>query len=105
MFKTKNFFDYLYAPGNEYLDVRFAAGVGHLASTECSTVVPGGFPWETLSEGTRIVDVGGGIGTASHEIMKKNPLLKFTVQDLPSASEQAIAVSISLYISAFEHIH
>ena len=95
LFKTKSYFDYIYAPGNEYLGARFQAGMGYMASSERSTVVPKGFPWETLSEGTRIVDVGGGIGTACQEIMKKNPLLKFTVQDLPSVSEQAIAVSTS----------
>jgi len=61
--------------------------MGHLASSESSTVVSGGFPWKTLSEGTRIVDVGGGIGIACHEIMKKNPLLKFTVQDLPNVCD------------------
>ena len=102
LFKTKSYFDYLYAPGNEYLDARFQAAMGHLASAESSTVVPGGFPWETLPGGTRIVDVGGGIGTACQEIMKKNPLLEFTIQDLPSVSTQAIAVSTSTVISMFE---
>ena len=95
LFKTKSFFDHLYAPGNEYLAVRFQAAMGHAASFESSTVVPGGFPWGTLSEGTMIVDVGGGHGTACQEIMKKNPQLKFTVQDLPSVAEGAIAVSTS----------
>jgi len=91
LFKTKGYFDYLYAPGNEYVGARFQASMGHLASTESSTIVPGGFPWETLPEGTRIVDVGGGVGSACHEIMEKNRLLKFTVQDLPSVNGHAIA--------------
>ena len=73
LFKTRSYFDYLYASGNEYKGVRFHAGLGHITSSEGSTVAPKGFPWETLSEGTRIVDVGGGIGTACQEIMKKNP--------------------------------
>ena len=105
LFKTKSYFDYIYAPGNEYLGVRFQASMGHLASSESSTVVSGGFPWETLSEGTRIVDVGGGIGTACHEIMKKNPLLKFTVQDLPNVCDQAIAVRTPKFMSTFERMH
>ncbi|KAF9646504.1 O-methyltransferase [Thelephora ganbajun] len=90
LFKAKSYFDYLYTPGNEYIGARFHAAMGHFASSESSAAVPGGFPWETLSEGTRIVDVGGGIGTACEEIMKKNPLLKFTVQDLQSVSDHAI---------------
>ena len=104
LFKSKSYFDYLYAPGNEYLAARFQAAMGHGASSENSTVVPGGFPWETLSEGTMVVDVGGGYGTACQEIMKKNPLLKFTVQDLPSVAEGAITVSTSTCMSTLERV-
>jgi len=90
LFKTKSYFDYIYAPGNEYLGARFQAAMGQLGASESSTVAPGGFPWETLQEGTRVVDVGGGIGSACRRIMEKNPLLKFTIQDLPSVYDQAI---------------
>ena len=93
----KGFFDYLHSPGNEYRDARFQAAMGSLGSSDGSTVVPGGFPWETLPKGTRIVDVGGGVGSACHEIMKKNSLLKFTVQDLPNVAEQAIVVRIQFF--------
>ena len=92
MFKTKSYFDYLYAPGNEYLGVRFQAAMS-VVSSDSETVVSGGFPWETLPKGTKVVDVGGGVGSACREIMKKNPLLKFTVQDLPTVAEQATEVS------------
>ena len=101
-FKAKSYFDYLYAPGNEYQRVRFQVAMRHGAASENSTAIPGGFPWESLSEGTKIVDVGGGVGTACQEIMKKNPLLKFTVQDLPSVIEQTIAVGTSSLMSVFE---
>jgi len=102
--KTKSYFDYLYAPGNEYQSVRFQVTMDHGASSDNSTVISGGFPWESLPEGTKIVDVGGGVGSACQEIMKKNPLLKFTVQDLPSVIEQANAVSSSTSMSPFERI-
>ena len=105
VFKTKSYFDYLYSPGNEYRGVRLQATMANLEPGESSAVFPGGFPWETLSEGTKIVDVGGGIGTACQEIMKKNPLLEFTVQDLPNVKEQAIAVSIPTYMSMFWHTY
>jgi len=100
--KTKSYFDYLYAPGNEYQSVRFQATMGQMASVENSTVISGGFPWESLPEGTKIVDVGGGVGTACQEIMKKNPLLKFTVQELPSVIGQANAVSSSTSMPSFD---
>ena len=105
LFKTKSYYDYLYSPGNEYQAVRFQAAMDSVVPPEISTVVPGGFPWETLSEGTMIVDVGGGHGTACREIMEKNPLLRFTVQDLPSATEGTVAVSTSTYISAVKRIY
>ena len=104
LFKTKCYFDYLHAPGNEYLNARFQAAMGNLAASENSTVVPGGFPWESLPRGTKIVDVGGGVGSACQEIMKKNPSLKFTVQDLPSVAEEAIAVSILTPALILEHL-
>ncbi|KAF9779280.1 O-methyltransferase [Thelephora terrestris] len=89
--KAKSYFDYLYAPGNEYLKNKFQAAMGTFGTSENSTVVPGGFPWETLPKGTKVVDVGGGVGSACRDIMNKNPLLRFTVQDLPSVTEEAIA--------------
>lgn len=94
LYKKKSYFEYLHAPGNEYLNARFQAAMGGLAASESSAVVPGGFPWETLPEGTKVVDVGGGVGSACQEIMKKNPSLKFTIQDLPNVAKEAIAVSV-----------
>ena len=105
LFKTKSYYNYLYAPGNEYQGARVQAAMGSIASSEISTVATGGFPWETLSEGTMIVDVGGGHGTACREIMKENPLLKFIIQDLSGATEGAITVSTSIDISKFERIY
>lgn len=97
LFKESSFFEHLHAPGNEYQNARFQAAMGGLAASDSSSaVVPGGFPWEMLPEGTKVVDVGGGVGTACHEIMKNNPALKFIVQDLPSVTDQAIAVSVYL---------
>jgi hypothetical protein len=96
LFKSKSYFDYIYAPGNEYLEARFQAGMSVFASAESETVVPGGFPWETLPKGTKIVDVGGGVGNACREIMGKNLLLKFTIQDLPNVVEQAVEVGVQM---------
>ena len=94
VYEAKSYFDYLFAPGNEYQAARFHAAMGSLVSSESSAVIPGGFSWETLPKGARVVDVGGGTGSACREIMKKNSLLKFTIQDLQNAVDQAIVVSI-----------
>ena len=104
-FKTKSHYDYVYAPGNEYLAARFHAAMSNLAFSESSAVVPGGFPWETLPKGAKVVDVGGGIGSACQEIMKKNPLLQFIVQDLPDVTSHAIEVSTLPFELILEHTH
>ena len=79
LFKTKRYFDYLRVPGHEYLSARFQAATAYFAASENLAVVPAGFPWETLPGGTKVVDVGGGLGSPCEEIMKKNPFLRFTV--------------------------
>ena len=72
---------------HEHLQARFGAAMNTFATAESETIVPGWLPSESLPEGTKIVDVGGGTGNAYHEIVMKNPLLKFTVQDLPNVAD------------------
>lgn len=91
LFGAKTLFDHLQAPGNEYQSARFQAAMS--GSSDLSTAaMPGGFPWESLPKGTKIVDVGGGVGSACRDIMKENPFLRFTVQDLPGVTYQATEV-------------
>ncbi|KAI0081995.1 S-adenosyl-L-methionine-dependent methyltransferase [Panus rudis PR-1116 ss-1] len=48
-----------------------------------------GFPWSSLSEGTTVCDLGGGIGHVSMHIAKACPGLRIVLQDLPSTIEEA----------------
>ncbi|KAK7014078.1 hypothetical protein VNI00_019427 [Paramarasmius palmivorus] len=41
------------------------------------------FDWKAVPAGSLVVDVGGGIGSVTHTILKHCPDLKFVVQDLP----------------------
>lgn len=52
-----------------------------------------GFPWHELSEGSVVVDVGGGIGSTAMLLAHTFPHLKFIVQDRPQVVEHGIAVS------------
>jgi len=47
------------------------------------------FPWNELSPGTTVCDVGGGIGHISMPLAKAHPHLKLKLQDLPASIEQA----------------
>lgn len=49
--------------------------------------------WSDLPNGTTIVDVGGGVGSASMEISRAHPHLKFVVQDLPQVVQRGQEVS------------
>lgn len=48
-----------------------------------------GYPWHKLAEKSQalVVDVGGGPGHVAMELAKKNPTLRFEVQDLPETVE------------------
>lgn len=47
------------------------------------------YPWSELPEGTTCVDVGGGIGAVTEELLKKFPNLRGVVQDRPEVVEEA----------------
>jgi hypothetical protein len=42
-----------------------------------------GFPWHELKTDALIVDVGGGVGSASLALLNKFSTFRFVVQDLP----------------------
>jgi len=50
------------------------------------------FPWNELSPGTTVCDVGGGVGHISMPLAKAHPHLKLKLQDLPASIEQARSV-------------
>ncbi|TFK50530.1 hypothetical protein OE88DRAFT_1645564 [Heliocybe sulcata] len=82
-FKTeKEFFAWLEGKGNEGRLKRF--GCAMTGSGGWEDVGGGGvlaFPWDTLPEGSLVVDVGGGIGSTSLLLAKKYQDLNFMVQD------------------------
>ncbi|KAI0081920.1 S-adenosyl-L-methionine-dependent methyltransferase [Panus rudis PR-1116 ss-1] len=48
-----------------------------------------GYPWEKLSHGTTVCDLGGGMGHVSMHILKATPQLQVVLQDLPATIEEA----------------
>jgi len=47
------------------------------------------YPWGDLPADTNVVDVGGGNGHVTLDLLQAFPHLKITVQDLPAVVEQA----------------
>ena len=48
-----------------------------------------GFPWDSLRDGAKVVDVGGGVGSACMMVATKHPKLNFVIQDRPNVINQA----------------
>jgi len=51
-----------------------------------------GYAWETLPEGSLVVDVGGGVGSQSLTLATHHAHLRFVVQDLESVVDDAVGV-------------
>lgn len=57
-----------------------------------------GFPWDTVPDGGKVVDVGGNVGSVSLVVAKQYPKLKFVVQDLPHVVGHAATVGAPVRI-------
>jgi len=78
---SKDVFQWYESEG-EYEGHRF-----HVAMTGAGKIFPGriftdGFDWASLPNGSVVVDVGGSVGSATHQIHKSYPHLHHIVQDL-----------------------
>jgi tRNA G46 methylase TrmB len=51
------------------------------------------FDWASLPDDGLVVDVGGGVGSATLEIAKAFPKLRYIVQDIPGVTVEGEKVS------------
>ena len=54
-----------------------------------------GFDWASLPAGSKVIDVGGGIGNLTMELAKVHKHLHYIVQDRPGTVEEGKSVSIA----------
>lgn len=54
---------------------------------------PQGFPWDSITEDSMVVDVGGGLGAPAMVLARNHPHLHLIVQDREIVVVQAIEVS------------
>ncbi|TQS37670.1 hypothetical protein Golomagni_01849 [Golovinomyces magnicellulatus] len=74
--------------------LRFSRGMQYLTSAECYDVryILEGYDWAAVdTPGSRVLDVGGGLGHISALIAASTKELHFTVQDLPPVIADAVA--------------
>lgn len=48
-----------------------------------------GYPWKDLPNGSKVVDVGGGVGAVTMGLAKTHTHLHYILQDLPQTIKQA----------------
>ncbi|KAJ7090594.1 O-methyltransferase [Mycena crocata] len=72
-------------PDNKYRLARFTLAMhGGIAANDFS-----GFSWDSLPQGSVVVDVGAGIGSTVLAIAQKNPSLSIVIQDRAATVEHA----------------
>ncbi|KAJ7162731.1 O-methyltransferase [Mycena crocata] len=91
-FRTgENMFQWFENPANKHKLTRFGIGMQGSAAEEPEDTIFRGFKWEELPAGSKIVDVGGGLGASSLLIVKKYPQLRVVNQDRGPVIEQSKA--------------
>ena len=61
------------------------------------SVVIGGFDWASLTKGSIVVDVGGGLGGLDIDLAKKFKELQFICQDRPETVAEADKVRLFIH--------
>ncbi|KAF5380105.1 hypothetical protein D9615_006248 [Tricholomella constricta] len=85
------FYVWFETPEQSYRRRRFAIAMHGIAQMQPPDILGDVLDWKALPKGAVVVDVGGGIGTASVALARKNEHLKFIVQDFPGVCEEAKA--------------
>ena len=65
-----------------------------------SLTVPSAYEWSKLPAQSVIVDVGGGIGSESLQLVREFPYFRIVVQDLPAVIEEAKKASCGLTLAS-----
>ena len=60
-----------------------------------------GLDWKSIKNGSVVVDIGGGIGSATLILAKAFPHLRYVVQDLDKVVMEAYKVSRPHFLSPF----
>jgi len=86
------FWNWAGRPENAFNQRRFDIGMRGTQALITAASITTGYDWKSLPANTLVVDVGGGVGTASLSLAKEFPQLKFVVQDRQPVVEAGVEV-------------
>ncbi|KAJ7575531.1 S-adenosyl-L-methionine-dependent methyltransferase [Mycena floridula] len=76
-------------PEQGFRQERFGIAMSGVNTLQSADFILKAFDWSRLQTGSVVVDVGGGIGSVTHIIVKNFPNLRFVVQDTSSVIKNA----------------
>ncbi|KIK63299.1 hypothetical protein GYMLUDRAFT_222394 [Collybiopsis luxurians FD-317 M1] len=77
------YFDFLQQEDQGIRRLRFDSSMEGMERMQPPDITLNAFEWSTLPKGSKVVDVGGGVGNVFFPLAAKFPELKIVVQDLP----------------------
>ncbi|KAJ3769755.1 S-adenosyl-L-methionine-dependent methyltransferase [Lentinula raphanica] len=87
---------------DDHRRLRFDVSMQGMEKVQPPDTTLNAFEWEKLSEGSKVVDVGGGVGTVLFPLAEKFPDLQLVIQDLPAVVNNAKKVWTERMPSALE---
>ncbi|KAF7320605.1 S-adenosyl-L-methionine-dependent methyltransferase [Mycena chlorophos] len=81
--RPETLWTYFERPENGFAAHRFGIGMQGIEALQPPDAILNAYPWATLPQGSRVVDVGGGVGTSCLTLAREFPGLKLVNQDLP----------------------
>ncbi|KAF8351882.1 S-adenosyl-L-methionine-dependent methyltransferase [Amanita rubescens] len=88
----KTFWQWLEQPKNAFIQHRFDIAMSGIQALTSNAVILSAYDWNTLPQNALVVDVGGGIGSASLVLAKEFPNLRIAIQDRHSAVENGVEI-------------
>ncbi|KAJ7203253.1 S-adenosyl-L-methionine-dependent methyltransferase [Mycena pura] len=85
-------FEFFDLPEQKFRMSRFGLGIAGVTAMTVPDAILHGFDWKEYPKGSLVVDVGGGVGSQSMIVARKNPQLSFVVQDRAPVTKAGLEV-------------
>jgi len=85
---TETYWGFYAQPENQFRHRRFGFAMQGIAAMQPSEMIFKAFDWDGLAPNSVVVDVGGGIGTASLSLAKRYTDMIIVIQELPKVVEE-----------------